>query len=254
MAAPLYPTPPEVVPRSTTAVGEAIAKAKAESSASGASSDELPESPKTPLATHEGKLRELEDELAEATSCYIGGNPWPAVLGSAVDHPDDHLAKVVRSLVFAATHFGHSPPGFYQSSLPGTELMDGSIFIRAAGMTMKAMGWAHEGDAPGEWDRSVLGFDEAWQGCERLPGYENKGKGRMRSGTETEETVETMNGSTHPSAPHGNLLRVDSAASTQSERERGLETRILVGRDDEAERDRARRREAEEESERELMA
>ena len=27
---------------------------------------------------------------------------------------------------------------------------------------MQTMGWEHEGQAAGSWDRSVLGFDEAW--------------------------------------------------------------------------------------------
>lgn len=28
--------------------------------------------------------------------------------------------------------FGHSPPGMWVSSLPGTEVMDGSIFLKGA--------------------------------------------------------------------------------------------------------------------------
>ena len=80
-----------------------------------------------------------------------------------------------------------APRGVYTSALPGSDLLDGSVFIRVsiagfaldrtdraesvadvfpvqqlAGMCMETMGWEHEGQAAGSWDRSVLGFDEAW--------------------------------------------------------------------------------------------
>lgn len=32
-----------------------------------------------------------------------------------------------------------------------------------AGILMHSLGWVHEGQRIGQWDRSVLGFDEAWQ-------------------------------------------------------------------------------------------
>ncbi|GAA6044066.1 hypothetical protein JCM8097_005012 [Rhodosporidiobolus ruineniae] len=117
-----------------------------------------------------------------------GSNPWMRVLQSAVDHHDEHVTKAVRSLFFAATHFGASPRGMYQSSLPGTNEMDGSIFIRAAGMTLDSIGWAHEGDDgnTGSWDRSGLGWPSTWEKDELLPGrewpppsYSGKGKGRI---------------------------------------------------------------------------
>ncbi|TNY24391.1 hypothetical protein DMC30DRAFT_333462, partial [Rhodotorula diobovata] len=93
-----------------------------------------------------------------------GSNPWMRVLASAVDHDDEHATKVVRSLYYAATHFGTSEKGIFTSSLPGTELMDGSIFIRAAGLTLASVGWEHEGASgnPGTWDRSALGFPSTW--------------------------------------------------------------------------------------------
>lgn len=66
---------------------------------------------------------------------------------------------------------------------------------------MRAMGWAHEGEAPGSWDRSCLGYDEAWENETQTPGYHSSslarnttinanssGKHRARAGTETEET------------------------------------------------------------------
>ncbi|GAA5872957.1 hypothetical protein JCM3774_004886 [Rhodotorula dairenensis] len=129
----------------------------------------------------------LPHEDPEGDACV---NPWMKVLQSAVDHDDEHVTKVVRSLYWAATQFGASPKGMFTSSLPGTEDMDGTIFIRAAGLTLAGMGWAHEGDAgrPGSWDRSALGFESTWADDELLPGAEwppvvsvNKGKSRASS-------------------------------------------------------------------------
>lgn len=37
---------------------------------------------------------------------------------------------MIRSLVFAAQNFGMAPPGAYRSALPGSDKMDGTIFIR----------------------------------------------------------------------------------------------------------------------------
>lgn len=37
---------------------------------------------------------------------------------------------MIRSLVFAAQNFGMAPPGAYRSALPGSDKMDGTIFVR----------------------------------------------------------------------------------------------------------------------------
>ncbi|KAK4054953.1 hypothetical protein OIO90_003294 [Microbotryomycetes sp. JL221] len=209
MSATCAPRPPHYVARSRSAVGTHLNAVVTEQSAEESSADPL-ESPKTPQVDRNGRLlgplngqsdgRTGQDEMLE--------NAWPRILASAADHPDDHLCKVVRSLAFAAMHFGHSPEGMFQSALPGTDVMDGTIFVRTAGIVMRTMGWCHEGESKGKWDRSCLGYDEAWQDEARDPNYvelgrsqtltasqvksklanNNKGKGRSRSGTETEET------------------------------------------------------------------
>ncbi|KDE09872.1 hypothetical protein MVLG_00270 [Microbotryum lychnidis-dioicae p1A1 Lamole] len=306
MAAPLYPMPPDASSPSTSAVARYLASLHARKEG------ELgPDGvPKTPQVDANGRLR-LEEELAEATETPLdllgGGNPWSTVLASAVDHPDDHVAKVIRSLAFAATHFGQSPAGFYQASLPGTEVMDGSIFIRAAGMTLQAMGWCHEGESPGSWDRSALGFESAWENEPRIPGYDLpasrsssssfKGKQRPERPEDQEEDdfVGTPGSRSRTNSPprFGQGLGFDpampaspvravwasssrpgsgveassrpgSGASTPRDgrmqtpilSEGVLETRLMVGRGDEAEREEEmrRRRDAEEDEDRELMA
>lgn len=145
MAATPYPrAPPVSSPPSKTAVRRALDENRhnkghdpedPHSSSGGSSSSQnvanygFVESPATPKAQHAqpfpapGEADAFEDD---------GSNPWMRVLASAVDHDDEHATKVVRSLYYAATHFGTSEKGIFTSSLPGTELMDGSIFIRGA--------------------------------------------------------------------------------------------------------------------------
>lgn len=100
-------------------------------------------------------------------------NPWPVLIAAGLPYPDSHHPKVMRSLVYAAQQYGDVAPGkavgaFLRGSTteshPGTAKMDGTIFVRAAGMLMDYMGWVTYGDAPleGDWDRSGLGWDEAW--------------------------------------------------------------------------------------------
>ncbi|GAA5992840.1 hypothetical protein JCM10908_001366 [Rhodotorula pacifica] len=180
MLASAFPSPPESAPAkhgrgSESAVRRALEKARAGEDAG------RYEKTQPSLPTHG------ETSAADDDECV---NPWMKVLQSAADHDDEHVTKVVRSLYWAATQFGASPKGMFTSSLPGTEDMDGTIFIRAAGLTLTSLGWAHEGDAgrPGSWDRSVLGFDSTWSEDELLPGAEwppavsvNKGKSRASS-------------------------------------------------------------------------
>jgi hypothetical protein len=70
-------------------------------------------------------------------------------------HPDDHLCKIQRSLSEYASHFGNTPAGtFSGTELKDAELIDGTLFIRAAGLTAARLGWVREGEPPlkGSWD------------------------------------------------------------------------------------------------------
>lgn len=79
------------------------------------------------------------------------------------------MTHSVRALAYAGTLFGHSPPGLNQCALRGSDILDGSVFIRCAGIAMSTMGWAREGGMPASgWDRSVLGYDEAWKEEDKL--------------------------------------------------------------------------------------
>lgn len=99
-------------------------------------------------------------------------NPWPVVVSAGLPFPDSHHPKVMRSLLYAAEHYGHKGPGEAPGSFlasgaeshPGIAKMDGTIFVRAAGVLMDFMRWTAYGEPPLEydWDRSGLGWDEAW--------------------------------------------------------------------------------------------
>jgi len=102
-------------------------------------------------------------------------NPWPLLTQGAIHHPDLHLTKVMRALVFASQKYGDRGPGEVigafrpgegerQETFKGTSQLDGTLFVRAAGVAMDYMGWTIAGVPSSSffWDRSVLGYDEAW--------------------------------------------------------------------------------------------
>ncbi|THU91890.1 hypothetical protein K435DRAFT_726663 [Dendrothele bispora CBS 962.96] len=99
-------------------------------------------------------------------------NPWPALIESAKYAHDSHVLKTIRTLAFAAREFGDRNAGAVigakdaqgRETHPGTDKLDGSAFVRAAGMVMDYMGWTTHGQAARpDWDRSALGWDDAWK-------------------------------------------------------------------------------------------
>lgn len=103
-------------------------------------------------------------------------NPWPALIQGAVHHPDLHLPKAMRTLVFGARKYGDVPPGGAigafrpakegsnrEETFKGMANIDGTLFVRAAGVMMDYMRWTVCGQPSREdWDRSALGWDGAW--------------------------------------------------------------------------------------------
>jgi hypothetical protein len=98
-------------------------------------------------------------------------NPWPGIINAALHHPDSHTVKSIRSLAYAAHRYGTTSPGEVIGALgaSGTEThegiakLDGTLFVRAAGMVMQKLGWVSWGQESGGWDYSGLGWDEAWE-------------------------------------------------------------------------------------------
>ncbi|KAJ7112407.1 hypothetical protein C8R43DRAFT_961813 [Mycena crocata] len=99
-----------------------------------------------------------------------GSNPWLAIIKNSLHHPEPHVAKAVRTLYYAAQLYGHTSAGAFAGSFDesgaethsGSTTLDGTVFIRAAGVMSQAMGWVIVGEEGADWDRSGLGWEEAW--------------------------------------------------------------------------------------------
>ena len=97
-------------------------------------------------------------------------NPWPEIIASSLHHPDPHTMKTIRTLYYAAQRYGTTTSGNALGALrlDGTEShegaaeLDGTVFVRAAGVVMDTLGWVTHGQKPADWDRSGLGWDDAW--------------------------------------------------------------------------------------------
>jgi len=90
---------------------------------------------------------------------HVTQNPWLALLQSTVSHPDEHLVKTERALAHYASLYGDRPKGHWGGTeLEGAEELDGSLFVRVAGLSLKRLGAVREGEERGHWDR--VGFFE----------------------------------------------------------------------------------------------
>jgi len=50
-----------------------------------------------------------------------------------------------------------------QEVIPGLSRVDGTIFVRSAGIVMTVMGWTREGEKAGNWSFDPVGYDEVWK-------------------------------------------------------------------------------------------
>ncbi|KAJ7158464.1 hypothetical protein C8R46DRAFT_392521 [Mycena filopes] len=97
-------------------------------------------------------------------------NAWLAIVKNALHHPEPHVCKAIRALYYAAQQYGHAGPGDLVPSVDasGAEIhlglaqLDGTVFVRAAGFISNALGWVIAGQTGVDWDRSALGWEEAW--------------------------------------------------------------------------------------------
>lgn len=89
-----------------------------------------------------------------------GGNSWNRIVQNALVHPDEHLCKTQRALAEFARRYGQRAAGYYGGSigfdgrLDGVEKLDGTVFVRVAGLCGERLGWAYEGGELKNWDRS----------------------------------------------------------------------------------------------------
>ena len=87
-------------------------------------------------------------------------NPWYPLMQSTLMHPGEHLLKLERALAHYASLYGTTPTGqFKDTELKGSEKLDGTLFLRAAWLSLNRNGWMREGDEQGSWDFDGF-FDE----------------------------------------------------------------------------------------------
>ena len=87
----------------------------------------------------------------------VAPNPWLPILQTTIVHPAEHLCKIQRALMHNATVYGQRRAGDLAGlELEGAELLDGTLFIRIAGLTADRIGWMKEGQKANDWDR--VGF------------------------------------------------------------------------------------------------
>lgn len=95
------------------------------------------------------------------------GSAWTRIVPSALQGPDEHTPKIARALADFARRWGMRPPGYFSPReksdaglglpLEGIERLDGTLFVRAAGLTLDRLGWVNEGEEAGCWDMDGRG-------------------------------------------------------------------------------------------------
>jgi len=96
-------------------------------------------------------------------------NPWLDIVADVLHASDSHTTKAIRALLYGAREYGNLPAGSFTSPgeedlHPGAGKVDGTMFVRAAGMVMESQGWVAHGQKAGTWDFSGLGYEDAWKG------------------------------------------------------------------------------------------
>ncbi|KAH7882769.1 hypothetical protein F5I97DRAFT_2076034 [Phlebopus sp. FC_14] len=81
----------------------------------------------------------------ESSGTEMIANPFLPIIQSAIIHPNDHTSKIQRAFAHFDTLYGTRSAGYFKGTeLEGAELLDGSLFVRAAKLTADAMGWGRE--------------------------------------------------------------------------------------------------------------
>lgn len=125
--------------------------------------------PSPPVAPYNGKPQPDDSAIGDPRDPAFC-DPWPAIVASVLHAPDPHTLKAIRALYYAAQKYGCTPPGGTigafdekgRETHDGMMRVDGTVFVRAAGVVMDILGWVTHGQKAGGWDTSALGWDEAW--------------------------------------------------------------------------------------------
>ncbi|KAJ4480913.1 hypothetical protein J3R30DRAFT_3656651 [Lentinula aciculospora] len=137
---------------------------KAEDSTNNNRSHPVPSAPYLPI--HKNALSVSYPSSSSpipAAAIAATPNPWLYITQQASVHPDDHFPKLLRALMHFALMYGgrkasDSEVDFAQTELAGAQMLDGTLFVRAAALTARRL----ENIGPDEyiayWDRK--GFFE----------------------------------------------------------------------------------------------
>ncbi|KAJ3782053.1 hypothetical protein GGU10DRAFT_378952 [Lentinula aff. detonsa] len=121
-----------------------------------------PISPNSHLVTHPHALSISSSPScsspATAAAISANPNPWLYLIQQASVHPDDHFPKLLRALMHFSLMYGgrkasDSEVDFGQTELAGAQMLDGTLFVRAAALTAKRMENAKADEYISYWDR-----------------------------------------------------------------------------------------------------
>jgi hypothetical protein len=118
---------------------------------------------------HPAPLETL-DASGSALGKLGGSSVWLPLLNNAGLHPEAHVVKAIRALFYCAQRYGSTPAGTVIGAVDadgkethkGAAGLDGTLFIRVAGVLTSALGWVAHGDKEKSWDFSGIGWEEAW--------------------------------------------------------------------------------------------
>jgi hypothetical protein len=95
---------------------------------------------------------------------------WPRVIQNAIWFQDEHMPKIARALMDFAVRWGTRAPEYFSAAgkeakectgveavaLEGVERLDGTLFVRVAGLTFNRLGWLDEGEEARPWDHDGI--------------------------------------------------------------------------------------------------
>jgi len=115
--------------------------------------------PTTPNTHTDSNSNNRSDSIANPLA--LTPNGWLPIVQTTLVHPNEHLCKLQRALAHFAAMYGTRAQGYWA----GTELdevggaqLDGTLFLRVAGLTADRLGWMREGEVKKDWD--FKGFHE----------------------------------------------------------------------------------------------
>ncbi|KAI0312659.1 hypothetical protein OF83DRAFT_1176423 [Amylostereum chailletii] len=88
----------------------------------------------------------------------VGANPWARLWTNTLVHPNEHLHKLVQACGACANWYGELEAEYFseaEGALRRISVVDGTLPLRVASITMERIGWAYEGGELRQWDRDA---------------------------------------------------------------------------------------------------